>query len=106
MPLTCNGKVDRENLPPPDAARSSDHDNRPGPAASSPLEQTLTDIWCDVLGLEGVERDEHFVEVGGDSLLSVEIALRATAAGVPLDPQDLFRLPTIAELAAFAQSTR
>jgi amino acid adenylation domain-containing protein len=100
LPLTANGKVNRNSLPAPELVRVESQEL----VARNPIEQALAEIWCNVLGLETIGIHEHFVEVGGDSLLSVEISLRATKAGIALDPKHVLSYPTIANLAKFAQS--
>ena len=99
LPLTANGKVDRQALPPQMA--------RPTPdtayvAPCSPAEQALAEIWSQVLQLDRVGVHDNFFEVGGDSILSIQVAARAQQAGLHLTPKQLFQHQTIAELAAVA----
>jgi aryl carrier-like protein len=55
-----------------------------------------------VLGREQVLIDDNFFELGGDSILSIQIIARANRAGLQLTPRQLFKHPTVAELAAVA----
>src|SRR5205814_6259133 len=71
-------------------------------APASPAELTLAGIWAELLRLERVGVHDNFFELGGDSILSIQAAARATAAGLRLGPQDLFQHPTIAQLALLA----
>ncbi|MEU3416684.1 phosphopantetheine-binding protein, partial [Streptomyces sp. NPDC006658] len=57
-------------------------------------------MWAELLGVERVGVDDNFFMLGGDSILSIQVVSRARAAGLALTPRDLFRHPTVAELAA------
>ncbi|WP_457861704.1 amino acid adenylation domain-containing protein [Pseudomonas aeruginosa] len=65
MPLTVNGKLDRQALPQPDASLSQQAYRAPG----SELEQRIAAIWAEILGVERVGLDDNFFELGGHSLL-------------------------------------
>ncbi len=97
LPLTPNGKVDRAALPQPRAVLA-------GPTASPPqgeLERTIATIWQDVLGLPQVGASDNFFDLGGHSLLVVQVQRRLRdACGRELSITDMFRLPTIRALAA------
>jgi amino acid adenylation domain-containing protein/non-ribosomal peptide synthase protein (TIGR01720 family) len=98
LPLTPNGKVDRRALPRPDesaAPSSSDELAAPGSA----VEETLAAIWASVLRLPRVGIHDNFFEIGGDSILSIQIVVKAQQAGLELTPRQLFQHQTIAELA-------
>jgi amino acid adenylation domain-containing protein/non-ribosomal peptide synthase protein (TIGR01720 family) len=97
LPLTENGKVDRKALPQPDFSRPP---TRAYVAPRNPGEETLATIWGAVLGVPQVGVHDHFFELGGDSILSIQVIARARAAGIRLTPRDLAQRPTIAELAA------
>ncbi|MBH9309397.1 amino acid adenylation domain-containing protein, partial [Pseudomonas aeruginosa] len=64
MPLTVNGKLDRQALPQPDASLSQQAYRAPG----SELEQRIAAIWSEILGVERVGLDDNFFELGGHSL--------------------------------------
>ncbi|MDB9527414.1 amino acid adenylation domain-containing protein [Oscillatoria sp. CS-180] len=96
LPLTPNGKVDRRQLPSPTAATPSE---TPFVAPTSPVEQTLCEIWQELLGIASVGIHDNFFELGGDSILAIQGVARATQRGYRLTPQDLFLYQTIAELA-------
>ncbi|XXY48923.1 amino acid adenylation domain-containing protein [Sorangium sp. So ce269] len=104
FPLTTNGKLDRRALPSPAQVRSTTDKAFAPPRAGA--EQTLADIWAEVLGAERVGADDNFFELGGDSILSVQIVARARQAGLELTPKHVFEYQTIAELAAVAGSAR
>ncbi|WP_231985321.1 condensation domain-containing protein, partial [Mycobacterium sp. E796] len=59
-------------------------------------------IYAQVLGLERVGVEESFFELGGDSILSMQVVARARAAGVVVRPRDVFVEQTVAKLARVA----
>ncbi|MEI5101879.1 amino acid adenylation domain-containing protein [Streptomyces sp. PmtG] len=71
-------------------------------SAGREAERVLGAIWADLLGVASVAPGDNFFRIGGDSLLSVGIASRATQAGLPLTPHDVLSHPTLRELAAVA----
>ena len=77
---------------------------RPGPHTTEPrtdAEQVIAGIWAEVLGVERVGAHDSFFQLGGDSILSIQVTARLRAAfGIQLSPRALFTHPTIAELAA------
>jgi amino acid adenylation domain-containing protein len=92
FPLTPNGKVDRRRLPEPDgrAARP------PFLAPGSELERTIATVWRDVLRLDEVGLDDNFFDLGGHSLLLVQVQVRlrtALAREIPI--VEMFQYPTI-----------
>ena len=96
IPLTPNGKVDKRNLP---KSRTT------VPKTVTPrttLEQHLSDLWCEVLGLQQVGTNDNFFDVGGTSILSLQIAARlSTELGQPLRAVKLYEYPTIRGLAQY-----
>jgi non-ribosomal peptide synthase protein (TIGR01720 family) len=104
LPMTPNGKVDRKSLPAPDLTRS-EQDNQ-FTAPRNQIEQTLTQIWSDLLKVEKIGIDDNFFELGGDSILSIQIIAKANQAGVKLTPIQIFEHQTIAELAMVAGSSQ
>ncbi|MGB8508034.1 MAG: amino acid adenylation domain-containing protein, partial [Pyrinomonadaceae bacterium] len=96
LPLNANGKVNRRALPAPllpEASSSASH------LFVNETERALASIWCAVLGLAAVGRSQNFFELGGDSILSIQLVARARQAGFTLTARQLFELPTVAELA-------
>ncbi|NDZ95014.1 amino acid adenylation domain-containing protein [Streptomyces sp. SID6673] len=71
-----------------------------GGGAETPTEERLIGILTDLLGVDGLGRDDNFFAVGGDSVISIQWSARAAAEGLPLAPQQIFDHYTIAELAA------
>ncbi|MDB4948388.1 MAG: lgrB [Gemmatimonadetes bacterium] len=102
LPLTPNGKLDRAALPAPDSAEPTDAQSSESAAPSTPVEEALARIWAQVLGRERVGVHDNFFELGGDSILSIQVIVRATEAGIRLTPRQIFQHQTVAELAAVA----
>jgi non-ribosomal peptide synthase protein (TIGR01720 family) len=97
LPLTVNGKLDTRALPAPEY---QDVEQYRAPADA--VEEILAGIYAQVLGLERVGVDESFFELGGDSILSMQVVARARAAGVVCRPRDIFVEQTVARLARVA----
>ncbi|HWO59216.1 MAG TPA: amino acid adenylation domain-containing protein [Umezawaea sp.] len=100
IPLTVNGKVDRAALPAPDgAATGAVH-----VAPRGETETTLVGIWAEVLGLDPVRVgvEDNFFDLGGDSILSIQVVVKARRAGVRFSSKDLFLNQTVARLARVA----
>ena len=97
LPLTANGKLDTRALPAPEY-QDSDHYRGP----DSAVEEILAGIYAQVLGLERVGVDDSFFELGGDSILSMQVVARARAAGLVCRPRDIFVEQTVARLARVA----
>lgn len=68
-------------------------------APTSHVEEQIAEIWKDVLGLEQVGRDQNFFDLGGHSLLVVQVHGRLKSAHPDLGITELFRFPTVAALA-------
>jgi len=96
FPLNPNGKIDRHALPAPDTSSDAGVEYA---APQMSIEQTLSAIWSRVLGVRQVGTDDNFFDLGGDSILSIQIAARAQKEGLSLRPNQLFQYQTIAELA-------
>jgi amino acid adenylation domain-containing protein len=96
FPLTPHGKIDRNNLPAPDQARSRTTEYA---APQTTVEKQLAAIWEEVLGLEAVGIHDNFFELGGHSLMATRLMARVRADfGVELSLRKLFEMPTIAGL--------
>ena len=76
LPMTVNGKLDTLALPAPEY-EDADHYRAPGNA----IEEILAGIYAQVLGVERVGVDDSFFDMGGDSILSMQVVARARAAG-------------------------
>ena len=100
FPLTPNGKIDREALPPPDLSAEL---GATFVAPQTANEEILADIWSQVLRIERVGVRDKFFELGGDSILSIQIIARARQAGLRITVKQMFQYQTIAELAVVAE---
>ena len=97
LPLTPNGKVDRRALPLPEG-RSQVQQEYVAPR--TPVQETLAEIWREVLRVEEVGIEDNFFELGGHSLLATQVMSRVRERfGVELPLRVLFESPTVAELA-------
>ena len=97
FPLTANGKLDLRALPEPESERQS---GEIFVEPRSDLERQLADIWCKVLTLERVGIHDNFFDLGGHSLMVVQvIGYVRDEIGVTLDVVDLFSYPTVSTLA-------
>jgi surfactin family lipopeptide synthetase C len=102
FPLTPNGKVDRNALPPPES-----------PAPTAPMlpktgvEQAVAAVWQQVLNVEKVGIHDNFFDLGGNSLLLVKAHTQLRTqfpleqSAIELSLLDLFRYPTVGSLAAY-----
>jgi amino acid adenylation domain-containing protein/thioester reductase-like protein len=75
IPLSANGKIDRQALPTPVAS----HEDEPETdylAPRDPLEAQLAEMWCEILGLRRVSITDDFFAIGGHSLLTVRLLSR------------------------------
>ncbi|HEY8983658.1 MAG TPA: amino acid adenylation domain-containing protein, partial [Streptomyces sp.] len=99
LPLNANGKVDRKALPAPDFAAASS-----GREPSTQREHVLTELFAQALGLERVGVDDSFFDLGGDSIVSIQLVARArTVAGLVFTPREVFQHRTVAALAQVAR---
>ncbi|MEY2937090.1 MAG: hypothetical protein RL033_7839, partial [Pseudomonadota bacterium] len=101
LPLTPNGKLDRRALPAPE-------DSAFGVAAfeppEGPIESTLAEIWCELLGVSQVGRQDNFFSLGGHSLLAVQLASRIRARlALEVALAELFAHPGLAAFARVVQ---
>ncbi|HEX2223888.1 MAG TPA: AMP-binding protein, partial [Thermoanaerobaculia bacterium] len=101
LPRTPNGKVDRRALPAPGERRP---DLRvPFRAPLTPAEEALAGIWREALRIDRVGADDPFLELGGDSILGLQVVSRASRAGYRFLLKDLFEQGTVARLAVVAR---
>jgi len=102
LPLSVNGKLDRAALPAPDFGAAAGEYAAPRTAR----EENLAGIWADVLGLERVGVHDNFFDLGGHSLHAVRVVARLRAGSgddrAPIGVMDIFKHPTVAQLAAAA----
>ncbi|WP_373536478.1 amino acid adenylation domain-containing protein [Microcoleus sp.] len=100
MPKTPSGKIDRRALPPPDSQRQELSQGYAAP--QSDLEKVLAGIWSKLLKLDRVGIHDNFFEIGGNSLMTLQIAVQVRALlEKDLPVVKLFQHPTIAQLANY-----
>ncbi|MEM1254716.1 MAG: amino acid adenylation domain-containing protein [Cyanobacteria bacterium P01_H01_bin.21] len=97
LPLTSNGKLDRQALPALESISSGQ--TRPFVAPTTDAEKALAEIWAKTLGIEKIGIHDNFFELGGDSILSIQIVSKANQAGLKVTPKQVFENQTVAELA-------
>ena len=97
LPLSPNGKVDRKLLPAPDGARPELEQAFVAPR--NDVEQTLANIWAEVLRLDQIGINDNFFDLGGHSLLATQVISRVQVAfNVELPLRAIFENPTVAGL--------
>ena len=102
MPLTPNGKVDRQALPAPEADAFVVQAYE---APQGETEEALAAIWQDLLGVEKVGRHDNFFDLGGHSLLAVQLLARIRQSlGQEVTLKELFAAPTVAQTAQRLQA--
>ncbi|MBF6427709.1 amino acid adenylation domain-containing protein [Nocardia cyriacigeorgica] len=100
LPITRNGKIDREAVHAALAAMP-DRDAAGGGAPLEGLEQTVAAAWAELLDVAEISRDDDFFALGGDSLLATRLVRRLHADGVAgAALAHLFATPTLAGFAA------
>ena len=98
LPLSPNGKVDRKLLPAPDGARPELEQAFVAPR--NEVEQTLSNIWSEVLQLDQIGINDNFFDLGGHSLLATQVISRVQVAfNVELPLRAIFENPTVSGLA-------
>ncbi|HLP46384.1 MAG TPA: amino acid adenylation domain-containing protein, partial [Candidatus Kapabacteria bacterium] len=98
IPLTPNGKVDKNALPGPVADSSGEY-----LPPRTEIEKKLVEIWENVLGVKKIGINDNFFAVGGDSIKTIQIASRLNTAGYRLQMKDIFNYPTISQLASLVK---
>jgi acyl carrier protein len=98
LPLTPNGKIDRKALPEPDRRRAETSASYVRP--ESVVEETIAEVWQELLNLERVSAHDNFFDLGANSLLMVQAhtALKDKLQR-SLSLVDLFRFPSVKSLA-------
>lgn len=109
MPMTSSGKLDRRRLRTVCQSLSGDQiagyklARRTGRQPSTEMEKLLAQLWEAVLSLDySVGADDNFFKCTGDSITAMKLIAAARAKGVALTVADIFRKPTLSELAADA----
>ncbi|MFI6505375.1 amino acid adenylation domain-containing protein [Nonomuraea typhae] len=99
LPVTANGKVDRDRLPEPAVSGSG----RESPATER--EVRICELFTEILGATEIGVRDNFFDLGGHSLLATRLVNRLSAVlGIEVGIRTLFEAPTPAELAAWIDS--
>ncbi|MCB9252333.1 MAG: non-ribosomal peptide synthase/polyketide synthase [Flavobacteriales bacterium] len=96
FPLTINGKIDKTALPEVDVLEQIQNKFT---AAGNEIEETLCRIWGDVLDIEKVGVEDNFFDLGGDSIVVVQIVSRVRKEGFEMKISDIFSHQSISKLA-------
>ena len=98
LPLTPNGKIDRQALPAPRYGHDQADDTFVPPRDT--LEESIAEVWREVLNLERIGVHDNFFDLGGHSLKATQVVARLRRTfGSKVVLRDMFDFPTIAELA-------
>jgi amino acid adenylation domain-containing protein len=102
LPLSGNGKVDRQALPDLETLESGQADENDAPRSAT--EEQLAKVWMEVLQVNRIAIHNNFFDLGGHSLLATLMATRIrNALGIDVPVRAIFESPTIAELAEFIE---
>ncbi|BDA68746.1 non-ribosomal peptide synthetase [Calothrix sp. PCC 7716] len=100
LPLTTNGKIDRRALPVPDGARPELEEVYVAPR--SKMERAIAKVWQEVLRLEKVGVNDNFFDLGGHSLLMVQVNSKLKdVMNCNISIVEMFQNPTINSLAQY-----
>jgi non-ribosomal peptide synthase protein (TIGR01720 family) len=102
LPRLPNGKIDVNSLQLPNEESSTSKEAISAPKTKAEIQ--LVEIWEEVLGFRPIGVSDNFFEIGGDSILSIQIVAKARQKGIFLAPNQIFEHQTIAELALFAST--
>ncbi len=100
MPLTPNGKVDKNAL---DAYEKMESGVEYA-AARNDIEGTLVAAWEEVLGVKGIGINDNYFSQGGDSIKAIQIASKLQKENLKMEIRDLFQHPTIGELSSYIKA--
>ena len=101
LPVTVNGKLDTGALPAPRFTGVAG-----GRCPATATEEMLCGLFAEVLGVQQLGAEDGFFDLGGDSIMSMQLVARARAAGLVFSPRDVFTAQTPAGLARVAQAAR
>ena len=103
MPLTPNGKVDRNALPPPDGSERQQDASE----LRTPVEELVAGIWSEVLRVGALSRTDSFFVLGGHSLLATQVISRVREMfGVELPLRTIFQVPQLSAFAAAVETAK
>ena len=97
LPVSANGKLDRNALPAP---RASVATQAQVSAPATATETALAKVWVEVLQAAQIGRESDLLKLGADSLQIFQIAARATRAGLPVTARQLLQSRTLSAAAS------
>jgi amino acid adenylation domain-containing protein/non-ribosomal peptide synthase protein (TIGR01720 family) len=97
-PLLANGKIDINSLPDPEFSTTTAYQDYIAPQTEA--QKMLVTLWQQVLKVPRLSIHDNFFELGGDSIIGLQIIAKARDLGFYFTPQDLFKYPQVADLAA------
>jgi len=98
LPLTANGKIDRNELPNPTAGEESEITEE---LPRNALEQVIAQTWLEALGAKQVGLDTNFFDLGAHSMMVAEVHMQLQQLlSREISLVDLFQFPTVSALAA------
>ncbi|GAB3947705.1 amino acid adenylation domain-containing protein [Spirosoma harenae] len=103
LPITPNGKIDKNALPKPASVVAAEKKEQAEPA--TPTEKLISSIWKDALHLDTISIDTDFFELGGHSMIAVQVMTqleKETGKRLPLST--LLTYPTVRKLAQLVQT--
>lgn len=103
IPLNASGKIDIRSLPTADKSETADQIYIPPRNA---IEEALIEIWQKVFGIDKIGIKDNFFDLGGHSLLSIQIIDQVNRAGLWLTPSQFIQNPTIQQLAQVITTAR
>jgi len=103
FPRLPNGKINLKELQALNPKRTTKASTSTQP--STEMEILLAEIWKEVLGIESIGLEDNFFDLGGDSILSIQILSKARSKGISMEPNHIFKHQTIGQLALYASLT-
>jgi amino acid adenylation domain-containing protein/non-ribosomal peptide synthase protein (TIGR01720 family) len=98
LPVTINGKMDRNALPDPLENMDTGVEYK---APRNDIERTMAEVWQEIFGKENIGIHDGYFELGGDSVKAIQISAGLRLHHLKMEIADLFQYPTISELSPF-----
>ncbi len=100
FPILPNGKIDRKVLSEMEL-KFKNTSSKNIEAPKNDIEEKLLRIWEETLNISLISTTDNFFEIGGDSILSIQIISKARKSGISIAPSQIFEHKTVSELAMF-----
>src|SRR3569833_4697862 len=100
LPVSPNDKIDRRKLA-ERAASQVIEEIKEHVAPRNVVEAEIADIWAQCISHSSISVTDNFFDIGGDSIISMQVSARLGIAGYQVSVKDLFKHQTIEELAKF-----